>query len=45
MIRKVAQESNSIVKYEATVGSGIPVLSIKELLLGTSITGIKAITS
>jgi homoserine dehydrogenase len=43
MIKKVAQESNSIVKYEATVGSGIPVLSIKELLLGTSITGIKAI--
>lgn len=42
-IKKAAKESNSIVRYEATVGSSIPVLSIKESLLGANIIGIKAI--
>jgi len=42
-IKKLAAEKGRIIKYEATVASCIPVLSIKNNLIGNSIIGIKAI--
>ncbi|MFW9949966.1 MAG: homoserine dehydrogenase [Candidatus Thorarchaeota archaeon] len=42
-IIKLAQQKKCIVRYEATVGSCIPALSIKENLLGTTILTIYAI--
>ena len=42
-IKDLAQEQDCAVKYEATVASGVPVLSIKEGLIGNTITSIKAI--
>ncbi|MHA1687728.1 MAG: homoserine dehydrogenase [Promethearchaeota archaeon] len=42
-IKELSRKSGSIVKYEATVASGVPVLSIKQYLQGTEITGIRAI--
>ncbi len=42
-IMDLAKEKDCIVKYEATVASCVPVLSIKENLIGNEITSIKAI--
>ena len=42
-IKNLAQEQGCIVKYEATVASGVPILSIREGLIGNTITSIKAI--
>ena len=42
-IKNLAIQNKCFVRYEATVGSSIPILSIKENLLGTLIVGIKAI--
>jgi homoserine dehydrogenase len=42
-IKKLAQENNCYVSYEATVASCVPSLSIKNNLIGNTITHIKAI--
>ena len=42
-IKKLAKEKNRIVRYEATVASCVPALSVKKGLLGNEITRIKAI--
>jgi homoserine dehydrogenase len=42
-IKNLAIQNKCFVRYEATVGSSIPILSIKDNLLGISIVGIKAI--
>lgn len=42
-IRDLAEQNRCFVCHEATVGSSIPILSIKNYLLGTPIVGIKAI--
>jgi homoserine dehydrogenase len=42
-IRDLAEQNRRFVCYEATVGSSIPILSIKNYLMGISIVGIKAI--
>jgi len=42
-IKDLAQEQECFVKYEATVASGVPILSIREGLIGNTITSIKAI--
>ena len=42
-IRNLAEQNRCFVCYEATVGSSIPILSLKSYLMGTPIVGIKAI--
>ncbi len=42
-IKKLAKENNSYVNYEATVASCVPILSLKNNLIGNTITQIKAI--
>ena len=42
-IKKLAKKNSCYVKYEATVASCVPALSIKNNLIGNSITHIKAI--
>jgi len=42
-IRNIAETNGCFVCYEATVGSSIPILSVKNYLMGTPIVGIKAI--
>ncbi len=42
-IMELAKEKNCFVKYEATVASCVPALSIKDYLAGNKIIGIKAI--
>ena len=42
-IKKLAEKNNCYIKYEATVASCVPALSIKNNLIGNSITHIKAI--
>lgn len=42
-IKDLAEEQDCIVKYEATVASGVPILSIKNGLIGNTIISIKAI--
>ncbi|MHA1291978.1 MAG: homoserine dehydrogenase [Promethearchaeota archaeon] len=42
-IKELAKEKHRFVKYEATVASCVPALSIKDSLIGTQIMGIKAI--
>ncbi|TFG29313.1 MAG: homoserine dehydrogenase [Promethearchaeota archaeon] len=42
-IKNLAEKNNCFVKYEATVASGVPALSIKKNLIGNKITQIKAI--
>ena len=39
----LARENDCIVKYESTVASGVPILSLKEGLIGNTITSIKTI--
>jgi homoserine dehydrogenase len=42
-IKNLAKQNKCFIRYEATVGSSIPILSIKNYLMGTPIVGIKAI--
>ena len=42
-IQNLAEKMNCLVKFEATVASGVPTLSIKENLIGNTISRIKAI--
>ena len=42
-IKDLAKEQDCIVKYEATVASGVPILSIREGIMANTITSIKAI--
>jgi len=42
-IKKIAEQNNCSVKFEATVASCVPVLSIKKNLAGNTITHIRAI--
>jgi len=42
-IRKLADQMNCVVKYEATVASCVPILSIKKNLAGNTITRVRAI--
>jgi len=42
-IKDLAEEKGCIIKYEATVASGVPILSIRDGLIGNTITSIKAI--
>ncbi|MBD3268409.1 homoserine dehydrogenase [bacterium] len=42
-IKDLAKKKDALVKYEATVMSGVPILSTKEDLMGTEFTGIRAI--
>jgi len=42
-INDLAKKKKCFVKYEATVASCVPALSIKENLIGNTVTGIKAI--
>lgn len=42
-IRKLASQMNCVVKYEATVASCVPALSIKKNLAGNTVTRIRAI--
>ncbi len=42
-IKDLAINKKCFVKYEATVASGVPILSVKESLVGNTITSIKAI--
>ena len=42
-IQKLAEKMNCLVKFEATVASCVPALSIKENLIGNTISRIKAI--
>jgi len=42
-IKKLAKQNNCYVSYEATVASCVPILSIKNNLIGNTITQIKAI--
>ncbi|MBD3342188.1 MAG: homoserine dehydrogenase [Candidatus Lokiarchaeota archaeon] len=42
-LKKLAKEKTCLMRYEATVASCVPILSIKDNLIGNEITGIKAI--
>ena len=42
-IKKLAEERGCLVKFEATVASGVPALSIKQNLIGNTISRIRAI--
>ena len=42
-IQDLAKEQGCIVKYEATVASGVPILSIREGIMANTITSIRAI--
>jgi homoserine dehydrogenase len=42
-IKNLAEENNCLVKFEATVASCVPALSIKESLIGNAISRIRAI--
>jgi homoserine dehydrogenase len=42
-IKNLASETGCLVKYEATVASGVPALSIKNSLIGNTISRIRAI--
>jgi homoserine dehydrogenase len=42
-LKELAKKRNCLLKYEATVGSGIPILSMSETLEGNTLTKIKAI--
>jgi len=42
-IKELAEKMNKLVKYEATVASCVPIISIKENLIGNEILGIRAI--